>query len=327
MKALLWIAIAVSVVTSCGNRPGPLPDPHARTPAASRHVALGASIEIDAAPQVAIDAASIPADASAPSTYRVRLSSPSRVVTIDRDPNCAAEHASCKPEACFVPAPYVDRPASSAAMIACKQDSDCTVSQTVCCKPDRNDVRAIRVDQAATLTNTICGKGAIVCSSPDPVLLASFRVGCVENTCRLLDTLAPAWCEDRDTRYRVLLRNGKVAARERTFDCFGHAPSCSIDANCYREVARRAPRPPAELRRCSRDADCMMRPATCCDCGATEFRAVRMDAEDKWQRFVCGAGPQTCPACDGGPSGLWPVCLNGSCEAFEPRDEAECAAK
>jgi hypothetical protein len=317
MARLQMIAI-VMLAASCGERTPPaassappLPAP-APTPMPAPDAAAAA------------DAGLVVPDAAVAVDYRVRLSGPSRVVTVARDGSCAGPQASCRAEACFAPAPYVDQPTSRPAMVACERERDCSVVHTICCGPDRIDVRATRTDQETAVPAHVCGRGR-ACGAPDSGLIASFTVGCVERTCRLLQPLPAAWCEDRDPRYRVAMRDGTVAARDRTFDCHGHAPSCRIDFDCYREVERRAPRPPPALRRCTRDAECMLAPVECCDCGARDFRAIRMDAADAWRGQRCGPRPVACPACVGAaPANLVPACLQGSCEVVEAQEPAAC---
>ncbi len=316
---MLRVIATVMLVASCGERTPPVtssvppvpPPPPALAPAPDAAGIADAALAGTPDAAVAVD-------------YRVRLSGPNRVATVPRDGTCAGPQASCRAEACFAPAPYVDRPASKPAMVACERDRDCSVVHTICCGPDSIDVRAVRADQGAMVAAHVCGRGR-ACGAPDPGLIASFTVGCVENTCRLLQPLPAAWCEDRDPRYRVVLLDGTVAARDRTFDCHGHAPSCRIDVDCYREVPRRAPRPDAALRRCTRDAECMLAPVECCDCGARDFRAIRMDAADAWRGQRCGPKPVACPACVGtAPANLAPACLQGSCEVVEAQAPAAC---
>jgi hypothetical protein len=255
--------------------------------------------------------------------YRVRLSGPSRVAIVPRDGACAPPQASCRAEACFIPAPYVDRPASTRKMVACERDRDCAVVHNTCCGTGAIDIRAIRADQASAVPAHACGRAG-ACGAPDPALIASFTVGCVEKVCRLLQPLPATWCEDRDIRYRVARRSGAIEARDRTFDCHAGAPSCRIDADCYREVEPRAPRPAPELRRCTRDAECALAPVECCECGARDFRAIRSDAFGAWQSQRCSA-VQACPACVGSaPSNLAPACLQGSCEVVEIQPPAAC---
>jgi hypothetical protein len=326
---VLSVLAALMLVASCGERTSPasshvhsVPAPTAAPAPAPTPTPTPAPAP-DAAGGVADAPAAVP-DAAVAVDYRVRLSGPNRVATVPRDGACTGPQASCRTDACFVPAPYVDRPASKPAMVACKRDRDCSVVRTICCGPDSTDIRAVRADQAPLVPAHVCGRGR-ACGAPDPTLIASFTVGCVENVCRLLQPLPAAWCEDRDPRYRVVLRDGTVTARDRTFDCHGHAPSCRIDVDCYREVEHRAPRPAPALRRCTRDAECMLAPVECCDCGARDFRAIRMDAADTWQSQRCGPTPVACPACvTPTPTNLAPACLQGSCEIVEAQAPAAC---
>jgi hypothetical protein len=328
----LRVITALVLAASCGERPPPASSSVQLAPAATPGLAPAAT------PAPAVDAAGVSADASVADAalaavpdaavtvdYRVRLSGPSRVVTVPRDASCAGPQASCRTDACFVPLPSVDRPAAKPAMVACERDRDCTVVHTICCEPDSVDVRTVRADHAVEVPAFVCGRGH-ACGAPDPGLIASFNVGCVEHTCRMLQPLPAEWCEDRDTRYRVVLRGGTVLARDRTFDCYGHAPSCRIDYDCYREVERRPPRPAPALRRCTRDAECALAPVECCDCGARDFRAIRLDAIDTWRGQRCGPQPVACPACVGTvPADLAPACLQGSCEVVEGRPSAACS--
>jgi hypothetical protein len=126
-------------------------------------------------------------------------------------------------------------------------------------------------------------------------------------------------------RYRIVRRDGTVTARDRTFDCHGQASACRIDADCYREVEPRAPRPAPALRRCTRDAECGLAPVECCECGARDFRAIRTDAIGAWRGQRCGPNPVTCLACIGSvAANLAPVCLQGSCEVVQTQEPAAC---
>jgi hypothetical protein len=331
------VAIAL-LLAACGERtpqpsqgariePPPSGAVGARARGAAHDAAAGADAPADAAASAAAGGgvdASAPPDAAVAAEYRVRLGGPSRVATVPRDAACAGPQASCRPDACYMRAPFVERPASRPAMVACERDRDCAVAHTICCGPDSVDVRAVRADQVTAAAALACGRGR-ACGGQDPALLASFTVGCVEHTCRFLQPIAPAWCEARDTRYRIVSRDGKVTARERGFDCDGPAPACRLDVDCYREIAQRAPRPAPALRRCTRDAECMLAPVECCDCGAREFRAIRMDAPDAWRGQRCGPNPVACPACVTPlPASLAPACLQGSCEVVEVQPAAAC---
>src|SRR6185436_9750489 len=177
---MMFRAIAIALVaTSCGERTPPAASSATPVPAPAPAPAPAPD-----AGAVSTDAPVSVPDAAIAIDYRVRLSSPDRVVTVLRDGACAGPQASCKHEVCFVPAPYVDRPASRPAMVTCERDRDCSVVQTICCGPDAMDVRAVRTDQAAALPAHVCGRGR-ACGAPDPALIASFTVGCVEHVCRL----------------------------------------------------------------------------------------------------------------------------------------------
>jgi hypothetical protein len=214
-------------------------------------------------------------------------------------------------------------------MATCTRDSDCVVKRTLCCKPDRIDIRPIRGDKAGELPKLVCPRGSTVCeAAEDPELINSFTVGCVENRCRTLTPMTPEWCEpDRDMHYRIAQRDRTVATRDLTLECYGMsgAPACRTDASCYQETAPEAPRPPAAARACKRDADCGLTFVGCCACGATEFRAV--NAKSKWTSCT-QKQPVACPACVGpAPAELAAVCIKGSCEAVRAADAQVCASK
>lgn len=94
-------------------------------------------------------------------------------------------------------------------------------------------------------------------------------------------------------------------------------PRCHADpdpllvAYCASGTCRALDLHTSPLTRCSADTDCVVRPRGCCECGATEWIAVRASQSSAYALRVCGP-VSTCPECVGRAL-VAAVCREGHC--------------
>jgi len=107
--------------------------------------------------------------------------------------------------------------------------------------------------------------------------------------------------------------------------CEGAANSCpdcfqendpTLIATCQAHECRVVALMREPITACTADAECVLRPAQCCECGASSFLAVRRDSVDQLDRLLCGEEPVACPECVGRPpEGVLARCTEGRCVA------------
>ncbi len=96
-------------------------------------------------------------------------------------------------------------------------------------------------------------------------------------------------------------------------------PDCSrradptLLATCRAGRCRVFPLARSPLVRCAAESDCGLRAAGCCECGATEFVALRRDRFSAYAQLVCD-GTAACGACSAQPPGaIAALCVDGRC--------------
>ena len=98
-------------------------------------------------------------------------------------------------------------------------------------------------------------------------------------------------------------------------DCFQETDPALI-ATCQAHHCRVVALARESITACATDAECVLRPAQCCECGASAFLSVRRDSVDQLDRLLCGEEPVACPECVGRPpAGLLASCTEGRCVA------------
>jgi hypothetical protein len=147
------------------------------------------------------------------------------------------------------------------------------------------------------------------CELPADCVIAS-RTCCGEGgaaTERDSVALPRAWRDD-----------GRIACEGASMSC----PDCfqetdpSLIATCQANECRVVALTREPVTACNTDVDCVLRPAQCCESGASSFLAVRSDSVDQLDRLLCGEEPVACPECIGRPpEGLLARCTEGRCVA------------